>query len=214
MGKYKKLKKRIEALEKVVADNVFKEGVNLNYVGLFPEDVKHQEDSTEGFMHQVTFDLKNNTIEQEIPFDLTGLRVEVGNAENSRKLQEYAFKKGFKWCMSGVKVSNKNAKVIMFWNDKDMSYSSDLSEFSVGSDGNTYRLTHYNDIKHHIEGFKRQHPYSFMIEAIDAFIRMNKKAIELKKLATEKDKITCGEGFTSKIILIDKEQVKKMKRNG
>lgn len=124
--KIKKLEKRVKELERVVFER--SETITTN-------------EAIKGI----------DVVNEEKPFDLTGLRVEVGNAENSRKLQEYAFKKGFKWCVSGAKFSEGKEPIICFYKDKDMAFC-EINETPKDFDGNEFKPVHYNDIKHHIEG--------------------------------------------------------------
>ena len=84
------------------------------------------------------------------PFDLTGLRVEVGNEENSRKLQEYAFKNEFRFYSRGKEFLSHNDFKYLFFDNYKIDYGSrDNQEHEI-----KYKCVHYNDIKHHIEGLE------------------------------------------------------------
>lgn len=77
----------------------------------------------------------------EKEFDLSMCRIIVDNAEQSKKLQELAFKQGFKWFGNGETVTYTHARVLYFNSETSRITFSDL-----GDDDSRFNTFHFTDV--------------------------------------------------------------------
>lgn len=61
--------------------------------------------------------------------ELDNIKVKVRNHENSRKLQEYLFSKGFKWLGEGKKVSYIYKPYLYLYSSKKLTHGQDPTDF-------------------------------------------------------------------------------------